>query len=86
MRIRYAANNNKVARSDGAFPLMELPPALPQDVDYDWYIKEAQLVTDDVDHPDNKRQWSQGNQSKQGINRHHLEVPKESLVYLCNIE
>ena len=23
---------------------MELPPALPQDVDYDWYIKEAQSI------------------------------------------
>ena len=46
--IRYAANNNKVARSDGAFPLMELPPALPQDVDYDWYIKEAQSILNDV--------------------------------------
>ena len=48
--IRYAANNNKVARSDGAFPLMELPPALPQDVDYDWYIKEAQSILNDVGH------------------------------------
>ncbi len=46
--IRYAANNNKVARSDGAFPLMELPPSLPHDVNYDWYIKEAQSILNDV--------------------------------------
>jgi hypothetical protein len=48
--IRYAANNNKVARSDGAFPLMELPPSLPHDIDYDWYIKEAQSILNDVGH------------------------------------
>lgn len=46
--IRYAANNNKVARSDGAFPLMELPAVLPQDIDYDWYVKEAQSILNDV--------------------------------------
>lgn len=46
--IHYATNNNKVARSDGAFPLMELPPMLPADIDYQWYIKEAESILADV--------------------------------------
>ena len=48
--IRYVANNNKVARSDGAFPLMELPDAIPHDIDYEWYISEAQSILKDVGH------------------------------------
>ena len=46
--IHYATNNNKVARSNGAFPLMELPPNLPADIDYQWYIKEAESILADV--------------------------------------
>lgn len=37
----YAKNGNKVARSDGARPLLELPQALPQDIDYGWYEAES---------------------------------------------
>lgn len=39
--IAYIKNSNKVPRSEGAVPLMELPDYLPGDIDYDWYIKEA---------------------------------------------
>ena len=46
--IHYATNNNKVARSNGAFPLMGLPPMLPADIDYQWYIKEAESILADV--------------------------------------
>jgi len=46
--IRYAGNGNKVARSEGAFPLMELPEAVPADVDYLWYIGEAKSILADV--------------------------------------
>ena len=39
--INYRTNGNIVARSEGAKPLMDLPPEMPKDVDYDWYIREA---------------------------------------------
>ncbi len=39
--IHYAKNGNKVAKSDGARPLMELNGHLPDDIDYGYYISEA---------------------------------------------
>ena len=36
--INYVKNNNKVPKSDGAVPLMDLPDTLPTDIDYDYYI------------------------------------------------
>lgn len=39
--IRYATNGNKVPRSDGAVPMMDLPNTVPEDIDFDWYITEA---------------------------------------------
>jgi len=39
--IRYNTNGNKVPRSDGAVPLMDLPEKFPIDMDYDWYVNEA---------------------------------------------
>lgn len=38
--IRYQTNNNKVGRSDGCKPLMEIN-MLPKDIDYDRYINET---------------------------------------------
>lgn len=35
---------NKVARSDGAKPLMELPTELADDIDYEWYEAEAENI------------------------------------------
>jgi hypothetical protein len=46
--ISYVSNGNKVARSDGARPIMELPDTLPDDVDRDWYIAEARGMLADV--------------------------------------
>lgn len=46
--IKYRLNGNKVPRTDGAKPLMELPDTFPDDVDYDWYIREAHDILDDV--------------------------------------
>lgn len=46
--IVYASNGNKVARSDCAMPLMDLPESFPQDVDYDWYIAEAESILKDI--------------------------------------
>jgi len=37
----YKTSGNKVPRSDGAKPIMDLPNTLPSDIDYDWYIAET---------------------------------------------
>ena len=42
--ITYATNGNTVPRSDGAKPCMDLPDELPDDVDYDWYIRECREI------------------------------------------
>lgn len=42
--IVVATSGNKVPRTEGARPLMELPDALPDDVDFDWYIREAESM------------------------------------------
>ena len=39
--IHYISNGNKVAKSDGAMPMMDLIEDLPNDLDYQWYIDEA---------------------------------------------
>lgn len=39
--IVYAKNGNKVPKSEGAKPLMDLPDTFPTDVDYDWYERET---------------------------------------------
>ncbi len=39
--IFYSTNGNKVNKSQGAVPLMQLPETLPDDIDYEWYIAEA---------------------------------------------
>ena len=40
----YAKNGNKVPRSEGAVPLMELPQEFPKNVDKEWYINETYNV------------------------------------------
>lgn len=42
--IVYAKNGNKVPRSEGARPLMDLPDTFPNDIDYDWYINESREI------------------------------------------
>ena len=42
--IVIAANGNKVPRTDGAKPLMDLPDEFPNDVNYDWYITECEKI------------------------------------------
>jgi len=46
--ILYCSNGNKVASSDGCRPLMELPLALPGDVDYDRYLQDARGMLADL--------------------------------------
>lgn len=40
----YAETGNKVPRSEGAKACMELPDALPDDLDFEWYIAEAEKM------------------------------------------
>ena len=40
--MAYKNSRNKVPKSDGAKPLMNIPDELPSDIDYGWYIREAQ--------------------------------------------
>lgn len=39
--ISYVGSGNKVAKTDGAKPLMDLPANLPNDIDYQWYVDKA---------------------------------------------
>ena len=39
--IAYVSSGNKVGKTDGARPLMDLPTEFPDDVNYEWYINEA---------------------------------------------
>ena len=47
MRIVYE-NGNKVASSDGAYPLMRMDGTMPDNIDYDHYIKVANSMLTDV--------------------------------------
>ena len=47
----YAKSGNKVPRSDGAKPLMNLDIPFPDDIDYDWYIAEAEKILHQIGHP-----------------------------------
>ena len=47
-KFRYATNGNTVPRSQGAKLLMDLPDVLPDDIDYEWYIREANDLYMDV--------------------------------------
>lgn len=44
----YASSGNKVPRSDGARPLMQLPETLPDDIDFDWYEREAAKILKEI--------------------------------------
>ena len=46
--ITYAKNSNKVPRSDGAKPMMELPNEMPGDVDYVRYVEMAHDALKDM--------------------------------------
>lgn len=46
--ICYKVNGNKVPRSEGAMPMMQLTNSIPSDLDYEWYIREARSLLSDV--------------------------------------
>lgn len=47
----YATTGNRVPMSIGAKPCMELPDTLPDDIDYDYYVREAYAILQDVGLP-----------------------------------
>lgn len=49
--IVYASSGNKVPKSDGARPLMQIPSEFPDDVDYDYYEKETLKMLRSMDYP-----------------------------------
>ena len=46
--LRYKINGYTVSRTEGAQALMELPTDLPGDIDYEWYIREAESILADI--------------------------------------
>jgi DNA polymerase elongation subunit (family B) len=46
--IHYKTNGNRVSRSMGARPLMDLPDAFPSDVNHWWYVEEAARILSDI--------------------------------------
>jgi len=46
--IIYARSGNKVPRSEGAKPLMQLPSSFPDDVDYDFYVQRTQDILEAI--------------------------------------
>lgn len=46
--IHYITSGNKVPKSDGGVPLMDLPDKFPSDVDYKWYIDEAYQILKNI--------------------------------------
>ena len=47
-QINYAINGNKVPKSEGAKPCMDLPLNFPNDINYEYYIKEAEDMLVDI--------------------------------------
>lgn len=45
--IKYITNNNKVPQTDGAYPMMRLTESVPHDIDYTFYIYQANKMIRD---------------------------------------
>lgn len=46
--LSYVTNGNKVPKTDGAKPMMDLPDEIPADLNYQWYIDEANSKLEDL--------------------------------------
>jgi hypothetical protein len=46
--IRYRSSGNKVPRTDGCIPCMDLPVDFPSNLWYDWYINETKELMMDI--------------------------------------
>lgn len=49
--LSYVASGNKVPGTDGARVCLTLKDSIPKDIDYEWYITEAQRILRDVGVP-----------------------------------
>jgi hypothetical protein len=56
--IQTVAANNKVADSDGAKPVMDMPKELPEDIDYSWYINNTKGILEDIGYSPRPKQIS----------------------------
>ena len=50
--IVYAKSGNKVSRTEGAKPCMDLPKEFPTDIDYDWYLRKCLTILNDIGYSD----------------------------------
>jgi hypothetical protein len=50
-------SGNHVADSDGGMPCMELPNSLPDDIDYGWYMRQAEAMLRGVGFSESFLQW-----------------------------
>ena len=48
--IHYKESLNRVPKSDGARPIMNLPNHFPDDIDFGWYTKEARRILEDINY------------------------------------
>lgn len=46
--IVYAINGNTVPRTTGAVPMMDLPAEFPSNVNFEWYLEEAERILADI--------------------------------------
>lgn len=46
--IHYKSNGNKVPKSEGAMPMMDIKEGIPSDLDYQWYYNEADQMLEDL--------------------------------------
>lgn len=46
----YKMNGNDVPKTEGAKPLMEMPEECPDDIDREWYVREATAMLQDLGH------------------------------------
>lgn len=46
--IHYKTNGYKVPKTEGAEPCMQIPLVLPDDMDFRWYIREAESILCDI--------------------------------------
>lgn len=46
--ITAVTSGNTVPKTEGANPCMQLPEALPDDIDYDWYAREAYATLEEL--------------------------------------
>lgn len=46
--IYYKTNMNKVPKSEGGVPIMDLPDEFPDNIDFNWYINESYRILKDI--------------------------------------